>query len=105
MENTKTGLKFFDIAANLADDKFKGKYYNNKKYHQPDLDAVIERANQYGVDKMLVVGGYIEDTEECVEIIEGRENWWTTVGVHPCRANVCISKSKNCPRKEFQKFF
>lgn len=86
-QSKAAGLKFFDIAANLADDKFKGKYFN-KTYHKPDLDAVIQRADEYGVDKLLVVGGYLEDTEECVEIIGDRKNWWTTVGVHPCRASV-----------------
>lgn len=86
-KGTIPSLKFFDIAANLADDKFKGKYFG-KKYHKPDLDDVISRADEFGVDKLLVVGGYIEDTEECVEIIGDRKNWWTTVGVHPCRASV-----------------
>jgi Tat protein secretion system quality control protein TatD with DNase activity len=40
------------------------------------------------VDKLLVVGGYAEDTIECMEIIADIPNAWTTVGVHPTRSSV-----------------
>ena len=80
-------VRLFDIAANLADGQFKGKYFG-KKYHDSDFDEVIERCNENGVDKLLIVGGYIEDTLECEELIKESETYWTTVGVHPCRATV-----------------
>ena len=82
-------FKFFDIAANLADEKFKGINFG-KVHHKDDLDQVVSRCEEYGVDKLLVVGGYLEDTHECVRIIGERKNWWTTVGVHPCRASVSL---------------
>jgi len=83
-------LRYFDIAANLADGQFKGKYFG-KQYHDEDLDGVFSRAETTGVDKMLIVGGYLEDTDDCEKLINSRSDnsgLWTTVGVHPCRANV-----------------
>jgi len=41
-------FKIFDIAANLSDDTFKGKYHG-KQAHDPDFDTVIERGRKYGV--------------------------------------------------------
>lgn len=41
---------------------------------------------------MLIVGGYIEDTLESVEICKRSELFKTTVGVHPCRANEVFKK-------------
>ena len=45
----KTQLKYFDIAANLCDAHFYGKYHS-KKHHNPDHQVVVKRANNYGVD-------------------------------------------------------
>ena len=86
---TKTGPKYFDIAANLTDGMFKGKYFG-KQNHDPDLDEVLARCDQNGVDKLLIVGGYLEDSVECSELAKGLDNAWVTVGVHPTRASVKI---------------
>ena len=80
-------VRFFDIAANLSDSQFKGKYFG-KKHHDSDFEDVIERCNENGVDKLLIVGGYIEDTLASEKLIQHSESQWTTVGVHPCRARV-----------------
>ena len=79
-------MKFFDIAANLSDDQFRG-IYNGKPYHKGDFDEIIKRANSYGCDKFLFVGGFLADTLDSAKLCEGRNNCWTTVGVHPCRVN------------------
>ena len=84
--SSKTNLKFFDVAANLSDDMFKG-IYNGKQFHQGDFDHVIKRANAYGVNKFLFVGRYLEDTLALGKLCEGRSDCWTTVGVHPCRTS------------------
>lgn len=81
------GKKFYDIAANLADGMFQGMYYG-KANHPSDLDQVIKRAADQGVDRLLIVGGYIEDTLHSEEICKKSDKFYTTVGVHPCRANV-----------------
>lgn len=55
-------LRFFDIAANLADKTFSGFYYG-KQCHESDVDAVIERAQNEGCDRLLIVGNkYIMHT-------------------------------------------
>lgn len=45
---------FIDIGANLLDDCFQGRYNGGSQKHDPDLDAVLERASSAGVEK---VGG------------------------------------------------
>lgn len=77
--------KLFDIAANLCDEKFQGRYHE-KKYHEDDTDDVIARAQSFGVEKMLFASGCLEDTEASYALSLKSENFYTTCGVHPCRA-------------------
>ena len=56
-----TGMKFIDIGANLLDDCFQGRYNGGSQKHEPDLDAVLDRAAAAGVEKvtlLLAVVGY-----------------------------------------------
>ena len=85
-----TNLKLFDIAANLCDEKFQG-VYNGKKYHDDDTDEVIERAKSYGVHKMLFASGTIEDLFCSYKLSLKSEHFYTTLGIHPCRATVKIN--------------
>ena len=78
-------LKLFDIAANLSDDRYKGMYYGTK-LHDSDFDLVIKRANQYGVRKFLFAAGYIHDAQDSYNLSLKSEDFYCTVGVHPCRA-------------------
>ena len=77
--------KLFDIAANLCDEKFKG-IYNGKKYQEEDIDEVISRARTYHVEKMLFASGSFEDTKDSYKLALKSDNFYTTIGVHPCRA-------------------
>lgn len=83
----KNDYKLFDIAANLCDEKFQG-IYNGKKYHEDDTDEVIERAKEYGVQKMLFASGSIEDLHLSFKLTQKSEDFYTTIGIHPCRASV-----------------
>lgn len=83
----KNTYKLFDIAANLCDEKFQG-VYNGKKFHEDDTDEVIERAREYGVEKMLFASGSIEDLHLSFKLTQKSEDFYTTIGVHPCRASV-----------------
>ena len=65
----KPKLPFFDIAANLADKTFSG-YYYDKKTHDSDVDAVIERAQNEGCDRLLIVGR-ISDNIQIYDKIRG----------------------------------
>ena len=75
----------FDVAANLSDDRYKGIYYGHK-VHEPDFDLVIKRANGYGVRKFLLAGGYIHDALDSYQLSLKSEDFYSTIGVHPCRA-------------------
>ena len=55
----RTIMKFIDIGANLTDTMYSGEYNGSSK-HPPDLDAVLERAKNAGVVKMMVTGGNLE---------------------------------------------
>ena len=71
----KANTRLFDIAANLADDRYK-----------LDLQNVLARAKQYGVEKMLFGGTYIKDSQRSHELSLLDPNYYCTVGIHPCRA-------------------
>jgi len=59
--------KFYDIAANLTDDQFSGKYYDKQNHHD-DRKEVIERAWQYGCDHLLIAAGNLEDAQKSYEL-------------------------------------
>ena len=80
-------VRYFDIAANLTCEPFDG-IYGGKQYHDADRDLVIQRALELNVDKLLIVGGHLEDTLKAETIISENESFWTTVGVHPYHAKV-----------------
>ena len=80
-------IRLFDIAANLCDDQFSGIYHGKQK-HDADAQIVIDRARQYGVDRLLLSAGCYSDTIKSQELIEKNKGCYTTVGIHPCRANV-----------------
>lgn len=85
MHSESFKYKLFDIAANLCDEKFKG-IYNGKKYHEDDTDDVILRAKNYNVEKMLFASGCLDDTADSYNLALKSEHFYTTIGVHPCRA-------------------
>ena len=49
------GMRFIDIGANLLDDSFQGRYNGGSQKHEPDLDAVLDRAAAAGVEKVIVL--------------------------------------------------
>jgi len=91
--------KLFDIAANLCDEKFLG-IYNGKKYHDEDSDEVVNRAKANHVEKMLFASGCIEDTHHSYNLSQKSEHFYTTIGVHPCRAT-----EANQSGLEIEKYF
>jgi len=48
-----------------------------------DLEAVIHRAHEAGVEKMIVVGCDIESTEGALKIAEEHDGIYAAVGLHP----------------------
>ena len=83
----KGKIQLFDIAANLSDEKFQG-IYNGKTYHEDDTNEVLQRAEEFGVNKMLFASGTISDLHISYKLSKLSEGYYTTLGIHPCRASV-----------------
>lgn len=83
-------MKFIDVAVNLTDEMFSG-IYNKKLYHQADIDAVLRRANQIGIQALIVTGTCLQESKKALELCRyttGKESvrLFCTVGVHPTNA-------------------
>jgi TatD DNase family protein len=48
-----------------------------------EIDAVLERAHEAGVDKMLCVGVNETDSAQAIAVARAYDNVWSTVGLHP----------------------
>ncbi|BFG06175.1 putative deoxyribonuclease TATDN1 [Drosophila madeirensis] len=77
-------LKYIDIGANLTDPMFQGCYGGTQK-HAADLDIVLQRAWQQGMQKIIVTAGCLNDVDEALELTKKDERLYTTVGTHPTR--------------------
>jgi len=77
-------MRFIDIGANLTDGMYQGDY-NGSNRHAADLEAVITRARENGVVKMMITGGNLEESKKAIEIAKSHEDLFATVGCHPTR--------------------
>ena len=48
-----------------------------------DLEAVLERAMNMGVNRFICVATNLDDAEECLSISKSYENIFASVGIHP----------------------
>lgn len=77
MSNEETAIELIDIGANLTHDSF-----------DADRDAVIERAAERGVRRMIVTGSTAEVSLEAATLAETRPGQlYATAGVHPHHAS------------------
>ncbi len=65
-------MELFDTHAHLTDDKFAG-----------DLEAVIARAQEAGVKRILTLGTDVASSREAIALAERYECVYAAVGVHP----------------------
>jgi len=79
-------FQFIDIGANMTDPMFRGVYHDKKK-HDDDYDAVLQRAIDQGMEKIMVTGGSLQDSKEALELVKQHDRLFCTVGVHPTRCN------------------
>jgi len=79
-------MKFIDIGANLTDSMYMGEYNGSSK-HIPDLQAVIDRAREAGVSKMMVTGGNLEESRKAIDLSKQHSDLFATVGCHPTRCD------------------
>ncbi|TMW39613.1 hypothetical protein DOY81_015307, partial [Sarcophaga bullata] len=61
----KMSLKFIDIGANLTDPMFRGLYGGSQK-HQDDLELVLQRSWQQGMQKMIITVGTLNEADEAL---------------------------------------
>ena len=73
-----------DSHCHLADKKF-----------AKDLDQVISRAVDAGVEKMICIADTLEEAERCVSIADTYDNVFATVGLHPHGAKDWQSEDLN----------
>ena len=52
-------------------------------YTETELPDVLTRAAAAGVGQMVTIGTTIEQSQKLTTLIEGHDNLWCTVGVHP----------------------
>ena len=78
--------RFVDIGANLLDDMYRGTY-RGKPRHEADLDDVLQRAWEGGLDRIVVTAGSLEESRRAVELARTDPRLFSTVGVHPTRCN------------------
>lgn len=57
-----------------------------------DREEVLNRAKQAGVTKMLVVGTNIEENKKVLELAQGYDSLWASVGVHPNEFRSSVSE-------------
>lgn len=54
--------------------------------HSADLSAVLSRAREAGVERLLVTGGSLEESRAALQLArEHPDQLWCTVGCHPTR--------------------
>lgn len=52
------------------------------KFH-PDLDAVLTRAKEAGVDRYVCIADSLQEGEDCLSLAEKYDQIFCTIGVHP----------------------
>ena len=62
-----SSLSFIDIGVNLLDEMYQGKYNGNEK-HAPDLPAVLQRAWDAGVSKIIITAGNLEEARAALAL-------------------------------------
>ncbi|XP_055695405.1 deoxyribonuclease TATDN1 isoform X3 [Lutzomyia longipalpis] len=75
-----------NIGANLTDPMFQGIYGGSKK-HEADLDIVLKRCWDIGMQKIIVTCGSVNDIAEAAKVIERDDRLVMTVGCHPTRCS------------------
>ncbi|KXH41763.1 TatD family hydrolase [Colletotrichum simmondsii] len=83
----RTKLRFADVAVTATAKDFAG-FYRGKQYHQPDFDAVLDRASAAGVDKVMLTGMSLSDAATNLSIAKSRPagTCFVTIGIHPYHA-------------------
>ena len=85
----RTRYAMIDCGANLTDAMYRGEYHG-KLYHARDLDAVLRRAWDAGLESVFLTAGSLSEAEKTLNLAMGPlgsdgGRLRCTVGVHPTR--------------------
>lgn len=56
-----------DIAVNLTDPMYRGEYHG-KNRHEPDIEAVVQRARDAGVERILITGTSMAESRDALSM-------------------------------------
>ena len=60
-----------DIGVNLTDPMYQG-IYNDSAKHEPDLDDVLDRSKTFGMEKLIITGGSLEDSRKALQLARSK---------------------------------
>ncbi|KAK9727621.1 TatD DNase [Basidiobolus ranarum] len=61
--------------------------YRGKIAHEDDLEYVLKRALDVGVERMMITGGSLSESKEALELARSKDYLFSTVGCHPTRCS------------------
>lgn len=80
---------------------FDGEEYTQalwRKANDTDPEAVIERAREADVTRIICVGCTLEDSRLAVDFAKSRENCWASIGIHPHETKHYTEDKAACER-------
>jgi TatD DNase family protein len=77
-------------------------HLNFKAFHK-DLDAVLNRAKDAGVGKIIIPGAKLDSSMKAVEIAQKYDNCYAAIGIHPHHANDYIRNGAEFIQKELNR--
>jgi TatD DNase family protein len=87
----KARQRLIDIGANMTDTMFQG-WYHGKQAHYSDIEIVLKRAWSYGVERIMITGGSMEESQKALDLANDMNErpsiprLFSTVGCHPTRS-------------------
>lgn len=80
------GLEFFDSHCHIQSaGRDDGERTTRERWAKlgKDGDAIIGHARAAGVTRLLCVGCEASDSQLAIDFVQGRENCWASIGIHP----------------------
>lgn len=75
----------------------------NFKAFKKDLNEVINRANNAGVEKIIIPGAKLDSSQRAVEITQEYTNCFAAVGIHPHHVEEYIHKGSQKTQEDLKK--
>ncbi|KAL4402118.1 3'-5'-DNA exonuclease [Malassezia pachydermatis] len=78
--------RYVEIAVNLGDPMFRGIYHGKEK-HPDDIEHVLQRAEQAGVEAQVITAGSLAEVPDVLSLTERKPYLFATAGCHPTRSS------------------